>query len=145
MDLTEVEQLISIIRDAQVSELTISTGTPQTTIRLRKPIDQAVQRRSGAKSVKSAGQSGVNSIPADTAQTVSAVRIAAPMVGIFHAIDNITTIGASIRAGQVVGAIESMKLMNDVLAAEDGTLTEIHVEDGMPVEYGQVLFVLGPQ
>jgi acetyl-CoA carboxylase biotin carboxyl carrier protein len=68
--------------------------------------------------------------------------ISAPMVGIFHLIDGIAMPGATVKKGQAVGVIESMKLMNEVVAQEDGQIAEVYVEDGMPVEYGQTLFRL---
>lgn len=46
------------------------------------------------------------------------------------------------RKDQVVGAIESMKLMNDVRADCDGLVEAVLVEPGMPVEYGQPLYRL---
>ncbi len=48
--------------------------------------------------------------------------------------------GTHFAAGQVVGAIESMKLLNDVVAQSSGTIDEVMVEDGTPVEYSQPLY-----
>ena len=64
------------------------------------------------------------------------------MVGIFHSAGNSMTEGVAVKAGQSVGAIESMKLMNDVISECDGVIAEVLVEDGLPVEYGQPLFRL---
>ncbi len=61
------------------------------------------------------------------------------MVGIFHAANDIKQVGAQISKGQVVGSIESMKLLNDVVSEVSGTVREVMVENGMPVEYGQPL------
>jgi len=72
------------------------------------------------------------------------VFISAPMVGIFHSIDSVGARGNAIKAGQAVGVIESMKLMNDIVADQDGVIAEVLIEDGMPVEYGQKLFRLEP-
>ena len=72
------------------------------------------------------------------------VFITARMVGIFHSIDSVGAVGTAVKAGQVVGAIESMKLLNDAVSDHDGVIAEVLVEDGMPVEYGQRLFRLEP-
>ena len=69
--------------------------------------------------------------------------ITAPMVGIFHVVDGVARVGATISEGQVVGSIESMKLGNDIIARTSGTVLEVMVEDGMPIEYGQPLFRIG--
>ena len=64
------------------------------------------------------------------------------MVGIFYHAEPPLFLGAEIKAGQIIGSIESMKLMNDVVAEDSGRVTDVLVEDGAPVEYGQALFRL---
>ena len=74
----------------------------------------------------------------------------APCVGIFRAGSRADTaprteVGATVQAGEVLGYVEAMGVMNDVEASCAGRVGEIAVEDGQPVEYGQPLFVLGPE
>ena len=74
----------------------------------------------------------------------------APCVGIFRAGNRADTaprteVGATVQAGEVLGYVEAMGVMNDVEASCAGRVGEIAVEDGQPVEYGQPLFVLGPE
>ena len=71
----------------------------------------------------------------------------APCVGIFRAGSRADTapqteVGAIVQAGQMLGYVEAMGVMNDVEASCAGRVGEIAVEDGQPVEYGQPLFVL---
>ena len=49
-------------------------------------------------------------------------------------------VGSVVRKGQVLCIIEAMKLMNEIEADEPGKITEILVENGQPVEFGQPLF-----
>ena len=49
------------------------------------------------------------------------------------------TVGGSVKQGDVVCIIEAMKMMNEIKAEVTGKVVEICVEDGQPVEYGQVL------
>jgi len=51
-------------------------------------------------------------------------------------------VGATVEAGEVLGYVEAMGVLNDVEASCAGLVGEIAVEDGQPVEYGQPLFVL---
>ena len=53
-------------------------------------------------------------------------------------------IGDRIRTGQTVCIIEAMKLMNELEAEVSGQVAEILVENGEPVEYGQVLMRVEP-
>lgn len=73
--------------------------------------------------------------------------IRSPLVGIFHASDSqggapLVTVGSTVEQGQVMGAIEAMKMMNDVVAGCSGTVSEVLVKDGELVEYAQPLFVI---
>lgn len=73
--------------------------------------------------------------------------IRSPLVGIFHASDTqdqeaLVSVGDKVEQGQVLGAIEAMKMMNDVVACCSGCISEILVKDGDLVEYAQPLFVI---
>ena len=73
--------------------------------------------------------------------------IRSPLVGVFHAAktqdgEAQVAIGSHIDEGQILEAIEAMKLMNDVVAACSGTVAEVLGKDGDLVEYGQPLFVI---
>ena len=67
------------------------------------------------------------------------------MVGLFRHATPPVGYGALVTPGQVVGNIESMKVLNDVPAAEGGRVADVFVEEGAPVEYGQPLFRLVPE
>lgn len=142
MDISNIEQLVSIIRDARISELIVSTGG--TKVRLKKQLPSmapAVPAKQPA-AVKETTEVTQADLAESTEQTIPSVYITAPMVGIFHGVANVSSVGTSVKAGQVVGMIESMKLMNDVISQYDGIIAEVLVEDGSPVEYGHPLFRL---
>ena len=52
------------------------------------------------------------------------------------------SVGQQVKAGDTVLIIEAMKVMNPIVAATSGTVTEIYVESGQPVEYDQPLLVI---
>lgn len=71
--------------------------------------------------------------------------VVSPLVGTFYAApsegaDPFVTVGASVKKGQTLAIVEAMKLMNDIESDYDGTIAEVLVENGQPVEYGQPLF-----
>lgn len=51
-------------------------------------------------------------------------------------------VGSQVKAGDKILLIEAMKTFNEIIAPRAGTVTEIHVEDGQPVEYGEPLIVI---
>lgn len=73
--------------------------------------------------------------------------ITSPMVGTFYSAPNpesdvYVKVGDSVSADSVVCIVEAMKIMNEIQAEQKGTIAEILVENGQPVEYGQKLFRL---
>src|SRR5690242_17058500 len=75
--------------------------------------------------------------------------VPSPFVGTFYrtpAPDQpaFVEVGSVVRKGQVLCIIEAMKLMNEIEADEPGKVTEVLVENGQPVEFGQPLFRVEP-
>ena len=89
-----------------------------------------------------------------TASAVSAdnkhlVEIKSPMVGTFYAAPSpdsppYVSLNERITVGQVVCIVEAMKLMNEIESEVSGTVTRVLAENGKPVEFGQVLFLIDP-
>jgi acetyl-CoA carboxylase biotin carboxyl carrier protein len=76
-------------------------------------------------------------------------EIRSPMVGTFYkapepGAESYVRVGSRVTPGQTVCIIEAMKIMNEIEAEIAGTVREISVEDGQPVEFGQVLFRVDP-
>jgi acetyl-CoA carboxylase biotin carboxyl carrier protein len=68
------------------------------------------------------------------------VWIRAPLVGFFQARSKPIQVGDAVSQGEVVCVIKAMGLLNEVRSPVDGRVTEILVEDGVAVEYGQPLY-----
>ena len=102
--------------------------------------------------------SGLNNVVAGNTQTQAeqvtdnesagdAVEIKAPLVGTFYQAPGpdeqpYVKVGQQVKKGDVVGIIEAMKLMNEVVAPQDGVILSIDATDGNMVQYGQVLFTM---
>ena len=84
-------------------------------------------------------------IPVDPAQHPGLV--ASPMVGIAYlgpapGARPFVEVGAQVKTGETLIIIEAMKTMNQIPAPRSGTVTQILVEDGQPVEYGEPLMII---
>ena len=87
--------------------------------------------------------------PAAKPSSSSLKGILSPMVGVFYRapMENavpFVQVGDQVRKGDVVCIIESMKLMNEIRAEEEGIVEEICVENTEVVDFGRVLFRLSP-
>jgi len=72
------------------------------------------------------------------------------MPGTFYAAptpedENYVKVGEKVKKGQILCIIEAMKIMNEIESDFDGVLTEIKVDNGNPVEYNQILFIIDPE
>lgn len=132
MDINTIEELIKVLKGSKTEEICVRKADASVFIRKAKGTAKA-----GKHAAAKASKSGISAI--ETPATDEKV-ILAPMVGIFHTTDGVAKAGSEVTVGQVVGAIESMKLLNDVIADAAGTVVEVMVEDGTPVEYGQPLY-----
>ena len=87
--------------------------------------------------------------PAPTPPAESLPTINSPMVGTFYGspapdAPAYVSVGTAVTPESVVCIIEAMKVMNEIKAEMSGTITEILVESGKPVEFGKPLFRIRP-
>ncbi len=87
---------------------------------------------------------GTNAVSEPVGPVSNGTVLKAPLAGIFYRAaspeaEPFVVAGQKIRKGDVIGIIEAMKLMNEVVAEEDGTVEEILVEDGTLVSYDEGL------
>ncbi|MCM8771783.1 MAG: acetyl-CoA carboxylase biotin carboxyl carrier protein [Candidatus Omnitrophica bacterium] len=82
-----------------------------------------------------------------TQELENIVYVKSPLVGTFYRAPSPTSppfveTGSIVKKGDPLCIIEAMKVMNEIKSEYDGIVKEILVENGKPVEYGQVLFIL---
>ena len=87
--------------------------------------------------------------PASTATRSDLLEVTAPMVGTFYRAPApgepaFVEVGSLINVGQTVCILEAMKLMNELESEVGGEVVEILVDNGTPVEFGQVLMRVKP-
>lgn len=114
------------------------------------PVASPAEAPAAAPAQGSAGVTAPSSPPpAPSSLRADLVDITAPMVGTFYRSPSPTDppfveIGSRISVGQPVCILEAMKLMNELEAEVSGELVEILVENGTPVEFGQMLLRVKP-
>ena len=86
-------------------------------------------------------------VPNTSVNTKSGIEVSSPIIGTaYHAPEpgakKFVEVGKKIKKGETVMIVEAMKTMNHVPSTADGTVKEICVEDGQPVEFGQTIIIL---
>jgi acetyl-CoA carboxylase biotin carboxyl carrier protein len=94
-----------------------------------------------------AAETAVPAAAAPSATTGPGTVIESPSVGLFWrapapGAPPFVEVGGQVKAGETVAIVEVMKLMNHVASPVDGVVTEILVENGAPVEFGQAIVVV---
>lgn len=152
MNLKELKEIITIFEKADISELDLEREGMK--VKLRKGLAPEIS----STSLPSAGETHRDNtvtarLTTDNQKQESAetgfVEITSPMVGTFYRSSapnakHFVEEGDEIEEGQVVCIVEAMKLMNELKAETSGRVSRILVENGHPVEFGEVLFLIEP-
>jgi acetyl-CoA carboxylase biotin carboxyl carrier protein len=157
IDLDFLRGLIAAVDESGIDSLEIARGG--TRIRINKtPAATVVSAPAGtAAPVVEYAASAPAPAPVPAAETAAPaplargnlVEIKSPMVGTFYRAPSpeapaYVEVGTRVSRGQTLCILEAMKLMNELESEASGTIREICVENGEPVEYGQVLFRIEP-
>ncbi|NCF35163.1 MAG: acetyl-CoA carboxylase biotin carboxyl carrier protein [Gammaproteobacteria bacterium] len=147
MDIRKVKKLIELLEESGIAELEIKEGEESVRISRQsssvvQTVAAAPQAAAPAPPVASAGPAAVEAPAVESGHQVKS-----PMVGTFYAAASPTsgpfvTQGQQVNVGDTLCIIEAMKMMNQIEADKAGTVRSILVENGSPVEFDQVLFVI---
>jgi biotin carboxyl carrier protein len=157
-DHAELERLAELVRNADISEITLKLeGHGRITIRKEflaasrqatalVPIGDSppapAANGNGIGEAHEVVMEGELPVEEEDAQAEETFWITSPLVGRFHPVKPLVGLGARVTRGQVVGTIDAVKLIHEITADADGVILDVLVEDGMPVEYGQPLFLV---
>ena len=144
-DTEYIEKLAKIIADNSLTEISLEDGEQALTI--RKDLPEVVQTVATAPVVQPSAPAPAAVAAAPAAEAPVAKKgtpITSPMVGTFYSSPSpdapaFVQVGKTIKQGDVVCIVEAMKLMNEIESEVAGKVVEICVENGQPVEFGQVL------
>ena len=145
-DIEYIEKLSKILKDNELTE--ISLENEDSAITIRKEVVVAPQAVSAAPAVMpSAPAPSVQAEAPAKAEVKKGTPVTSPMVGTFYSAPSpdakpFVEVGSSVKKGDKLCIIEAMKLMNEIEAEVSGKVLEVCVQDGQPVEFGQVLMYI---
>jgi acetyl-CoA carboxylase biotin carboxyl carrier protein len=163
MNLDDIQRLIKMVDESGLDEMTIEEGEFKLT--LKKAVEPPASPAMGAMPMMMPPQyfspqqaqptqapppvakpaEAPPTAPVDTGKKYKEIR--SPMVGTFYRApapdaNPYVQVGDTISKGKVLCIIEAMKLMNEIESDVDGKIVKILVENGKPVEFDQVLFLV---
>jgi acetyl-CoA carboxylase biotin carboxyl carrier protein len=142
-DLETVKKLADIVKSNDLGEITVVDGDKRISVK-------------GKVCLAGSAPAPVTAAPAAPASAPAVSReekafgnsVKAPIVGTFYSAPSpdaepFVTVGKTVKKGDTIFIIESMKVMNEVLSEFDGVVKEIMVSDGDPVDFDQTVMVIG--
>jgi acetyl-CoA carboxylase biotin carboxyl carrier protein len=152
MDLRKLKTLIDLVSESNVSELEITEAegkvrivksAPTTAVQVAAPAAVLAPALSVADAAAAVAAPAAPVAPAEPTGHI----VKSPMVGTFYRSSSpgakpFAEIGQTIKEGEPICIVEAMKILNEIEADKSGTITQILVENGQAVEYGQPLFVI---
>jgi len=151
MDIRKVKKLIELLDESGIAEIEITEG--EESVRISRyapgaPVAAApVAAAPVAAPVAPAPTPAPAAAPVPEATEDDGFEVTAPMVGTFYAASSpgaapYIQVGDRINEGDTLCIIEAMKMMNQIEADVSGVVKSIRIQNGEPVEFGQVLFVI---
>lgn len=151
IDSDSIKELADLLKETGLNEIEVADGDQS----IRVSMGGGVIAATGAGLAQSAvvSMSSDPSVPqqasvvTDTTAHAHPGAMTSPMVGTVYLqpepdAPQFISKGASVAVGDTLLIIEAMKVMNPIKAEKAGTVTHIMVEDGQPVEFGDVLVVI---
>ena len=157
MDISKVRELVKLVEESGIEELEVVHK--DTTIRIQKSQNLAMGAAALAPAAMPAPMvAATAAAPAPQEEAAKAPApvhnakwkdVRSPIVGTFYRAPSpespaFANVGDHVAAGQTLCIVEAMKVMNEIEAEFGGTIKEILVENGNPVEAEAVLFLVDP-
>ena len=146
LDLSQVKEIIALLKESEIEEIELAQG--EMSLRVKNhSIGGAVAMPAAAPVASTTVATTASETSTAKADDDSAHKLTSPMVGTFYRApspeaSNFAEVGQKVKKGQTLCIIEAMKTMNQIEADKSGTIKSVLVENGQPVEYGEVLFLI---
>jgi len=157
MDLRKLKTLIDLVAESDIAELEVTEG--ESKVRIVKSGNTQGQgqvvmmqpqntQQPGAPVAATASTPQTSTVTTAPEPEIQGHVVKSPMVGSFYRASApgapaFVEVGSPVKEGDTLCIIEAMKLLNEIDAEVSGTIKEILVENGQPVEFGQPLFIIG--
>ncbi len=157
IDIRKLKELVRLMVENDLSELDLKDKEETVTVKRGAPGGAPIVYAAPAQAPAGAHAQASPAVPpvaapaasAPSSATAALPAIESPMVGTFYLSPgpdkpSFVSVGSSVTADTTVCLIEAMKIFNEIKAETTGTIEEVLVKSGQPVEFGQKLFRIRP-
>lgn len=135
MDIRKIKKLIDLMIESDLQAIEVKEGDQSIALTRRNPVVAAAVPAMPTPSVEA---TPAKKSPRGAVET-------SPMVGVFYTAPSpgeptFVKVGQTVSAGETLGIIEAMKIMNPIEATQSGVIEEILVKNGEVIQFGQPLF-----
>ncbi len=149
VDIRKIKKLIEVVKESGIAELEIQEEGESIRISLASSRMAMPAMAPPAQATYYAEPQAPAAAPTPKESAVTANKhvLKSPMVGTVYlsptpGAKSFVEIGQTVKRGDIICLIEAMKMFNQIEADKDGTITAKLVENGLPVEFNQPLFVI---
>ena len=153
MDLRKVKKLIELLNESGVGEIEITEGDDS--VRISRESTSIITPSQKTQKISTPPENKEDQIqktltPKETnavTKNINQFEVLSPMVGTFYASPSpdeppYVKVGDTVKQGDTLCIIEAMKMMNQIEADVNGVIKSIKAQNGDPIEYGQIIFVI---
>jgi acetyl-CoA carboxylase biotin carboxyl carrier protein len=154
VELKDIKAIIDLMKKNSITEFELEQQDSK--IKLKRGLNggaAVIQQDDSISAIPVSMPSAVSAPVVQTSApqpvTTGEIEIKSPMIGTFYRAPspesaNYVEVGTEVNSETVVSIIEAMKVMNEIKAEVKGVITQVLVESGKPVEFGQPLFKVRP-
>ncbi len=156
MDLKDIKAIIDLMKKNSITEFELEEK--ESKLRLKRGLSSSMPSVQGDDTVQmipipmtapAVSSAALPAISTAAAANTGEIDITSPMIGTFYRSPSpesaaYVDVGTEVNPETVVCIIEAMKVMNEIKAEVKGVVTQLLVENGKPVEFGQPLYKIRP-
>ncbi len=139
-----IEKIIDIMKNNELTEAVLQDGDTTLTIKGSGYVP-IVKAKEEVIQTKTEENENIEEVKEE--ENKNLIPVISNMIGLFYSKPSPTeppfvSVGDEVKEGQVICIIETIKLMNKITSEVSGKVAQICIEDGKPVEYGQVIMYI---
>ncbi|MCQ9206624.1 MAG: acetyl-CoA carboxylase biotin carboxyl carrier protein [Omnitrophica bacterium] len=147
MNIKKIEEVVRLMEKHNLTEITIEEEGMK--IHLQKGTGDHIEKALHMPSSLLTHPGHKTESAPEKEEVKNTIEVKAPMVGTFYKSPTpdaapFVDVGSTVKEDDILCIIEAMKLMNEIKSEVSGKVVDVLVENGEPIEFGQVLFLVEP-